>query len=161
MVGAQTIGVGLVDGKQRRPGPVRWVLYAFGRGLPPEYRGWVLHDVTARTWVLRHLVRATVQLLPIAVLLYVFIPGPAWVRGAAVLSGLILGYFYSVAYLYETTEHRAMKAGYPRGTAATIRGRATEEDRTEQERRYAERWRDQSALPPLRGDDDLRRDDDR
>ena len=125
----------------RRPGPVRWVLYAVGRPLPPEYREWVLHDVTARTWVLRHLLRTTVQLLPIAVLLYVFIPGPAWVKACSVLAGILLGYFYSVAYMYETTEHRVMKAGYPRGTAAAIRGRADEDERAEQSRRYEERWR--------------------
>ena len=125
----------------RRPGPVRWLLYAFGRSLPPEYREWVLHDVTARTWVLRHMIRATVQLLPIAVLLYLLIPGPAWVRGCAVLAGLLLGYFYSGAYVYETTEHRAVKAGYPRGTAARIRGRHGAAEREEQERRYEQRWR--------------------
>jgi Family of unknown function (DUF5313) len=89
-----------VSDTPRRPGPVRWVLYAFGGGLPPEYREWVLYDVTGRTWVLRHLARTAVQLLPVAVALYVLIPGPAWVRGCAVLAGLLLGFFYSVAYLY-------------------------------------------------------------
>ena len=64
-------------GSPRRPGPLRWVLYAFGRGLPAEYREWVLHDLTTRTWVLRHLLRTALQLLPFAVLLYVLIPGPA------------------------------------------------------------------------------------
>lgn len=130
----------------RRPGPVRWVLYAFGRGLPPEYREWVLHDVTTRTWALRHVLRATVQLLPFAVLLYLLIPGPAWVRGFAVLAGLLLGYFYSMAYIYETTEHRVVKAGYPRGTAATVRGRSHAAEHEDEERRYAERWR--TGPPP-------------
>jgi hypothetical protein len=130
-----------VSDTPRRPGPVRWVLYAFGGGLPSEYREWVLHDVTGRTWVLRHLARTAVQLLPVAVVLYVLIPGPAWVRGCAVLAGLLLGFFYSVAYLYETTEHRAVKAGYRRGTAAGVRGQATAGEHEEQERRYAERWR--------------------
>jgi hypothetical protein len=129
----------------RRPGPVRWVLYAFGRPLTPEYREWVLHDVTSRTWVLRHLLRTTVQLLPFAVLLYVLIPGPAWVRGCSVMAGLLLGYFYSAAYMYETTEHRVVRAGYPRGTAAEIRGRGDEAERAEQARRYDERWRGPSA----------------
>ncbi|WP_308282744.1 DUF5313 family protein [Pseudonocardia nigra] len=132
---------GVVGDTRRRPGPVRWVLYAFGNSLPSRYHEWVLYDVTVRTWALRHLVRTTVQLLPIAVLLYVLIPGPAWVRGCAVLAGLSLGYFYSVAYMYETTEHRAMKAGYPRGTAGEVRGRATAGERAAQEQRYAERWR--------------------
>ncbi len=71
----------------RRPGPLRWLLYAFGAGLPAAYKDWVLHDVSTRTWQLRHLARTTIQLAPIAILLYVFIPGQAWVRALAVLSG--------------------------------------------------------------------------
>ena len=123
---------------------MRWVLYAFGRGLPAEHREWVLHDVTTRTWVLRHLLRSTVQLLPFAVLLYVLLPGPAWIRALAVLGGLILGFFYSFAYMYETTESRVMKAGYARGTAREVRDqRGGGRLREEQERRYAERYRNQ------------------
>jgi hypothetical protein len=123
---------------------VRWVLYAFGRGLPAEHREWVLHDVTTRTWVLRHLLRSTVQLLPFAVLLYVLLPGPAWIRALAVLGGLILGFFYSFAYMYETAESRVMKAGYARGTAREVRDqRGGGRLREEQERRYAERYRNQ------------------
>ncbi|MHA6796208.1 DUF5313 family protein [Pseudonocardia bannensis] len=132
------------DGR-RRPGPIRWVAYALGFGLPPKHRSWVLHDVTTKTWQLRHLARTAVQLAPIAVLLFVLIPGPAWVRGAAVLSGLLLGFFYSIAYMYETAEHRAVKAGYPQGTAAAVRGEATADRREARQRRYAERWRE---LPP-------------
>jgi hypothetical protein len=129
---------------RRRPGLLNWVLYAFGRGLPAQHREWVLHDVTTRTWVLRHLLRTTVQLLPFAVLLSVLLPGPAWIRALAVFGGLILGFFYSVAYMYETTENRVMKAGYPRGTAREIRDqRGGGRLREEQERRYAERYRGQ------------------
>jgi hypothetical protein len=122
---------------------LRWVLYAFGRGLPAEYREWVLHDVTTRTWVLRHLVRTAVQLLPFAVLLYVLMPGSSMIRAGALLGGLLLGFFYSVAYMYETTENRVMKAGYPRGTAREIRDRRGSGQREEQARRYAERYRGQ------------------
>jgi Family of unknown function (DUF5313) len=128
---------------RRRPGPVRWVLYAFGGRLPPEYREWVLHDVTARTWVLRHLLRTTVQLLPFAVLLYLLVPGSTGIRATAVVGGLLLGFFYSSAYMYETTENRAIKAGYPRGTAREIRDRRGAGAREEEARRYNERYRDQ------------------
>jgi hypothetical protein len=119
------------------------VLYAFGRALPAEYREWVLHDVTTRTWVLRHLLRTTVQLLPFAVLLYVLMPGSAWIRAVALMGSLLLGFFYSVAYMYETTENRVMKAGYPRGAAREVRDRRSVGLREEQARRYAERYRDQ------------------
>ncbi|MFC4947928.1 DUF5313 family protein [Pseudonocardia sp. GCM10023141] len=125
----------------QRPNPLQWVLYAFGAGLPASKRDWVLRDVTARTWVLRHFARTTVQLAPIAVVLFVLIPGPVWVRACAVLAGLCIGFFYSFAYMYETTEHRAMKAGFPRGTVAEVRGESTAVERAEAEERYNERWR--------------------
>ena len=128
-------------GDLRRPGPLRWVGYALGAGLPAEYRDWVLHDVTTRTWALRHLARVTVQLAPVAVLLYVLIPGEPWVRALAVLAGLLLGYFYGFVYMYETAEHRAVKAGWPLGTAAHVRSESTADVRRQQKRRYAERWR--------------------
>lgn len=124
-----------------RPNPFRWLLYAMGTGLPARHKGWVMHDVTARTWQLRHIARATVQLFPVAVLLYIFIPGQPWVRAMAVLAGLLLGYFYSVAYMYESAEHRAMKAGFPHGAAAMIRDESHADERREQEERYAARWR--------------------
>jgi hypothetical protein len=130
---------------RRRPGPGRWLLYAFGKGLPPQYREWVLHDVTTRTWVLRHLLRTVVQLAPIAVLLYLFVPGSPGIRAAAVAGGLALGFFYSLAYMYETTENRAIKAGYARGTAGAIRDQRGAGTREEEARRYAERYRN---LPP-------------
>jgi hypothetical protein len=124
-----------------RPGPLRWLLYALGAGLPPRYREWVLHDVTTRTWVLRHVLRTTAQLAPVAVLLYLLIPGSSAIRAGAVAGGLALGYFYSFAYMYETTENRAIKAGYPRGTATELRGRRTSTVREAEARRYDERYR--------------------
>ena len=125
----------------RRPDPLHWIAYAFGAGLPARYRDWVLYDVTCRTWQLRHLARATVQLAPFAVALYVLIPGQSWVRALAVLAGLLIGYFYSVAYLYESAEHRAMKAGWPQGHAALVRDESHVDERAEARARYEDRWR--------------------
>ncbi len=125
----------------RRPGPLRWLAYSYGAALPPEYREWVLRDITTRTWQLRHFVRAVVQLLPLLLVIYLLLPGPMWVRGSAVLGGALIGLFYSAAYMYESAEHRAMKAGYPRGAAAERRGAGDAVGRAERERRYAERWR--------------------
>jgi hypothetical protein len=126
----------------RRPGPLRWLAYAYGAGLPAEYREWVLHDVTTRTWPLRHLVRATAQLAPLLVVVYLLLPGPASVRAMAVLAGALIGYFYSAVYMHEAAEHRTVKAGYPRGTTARVREAADAEGRAERTRRYEERWRD-------------------
>ena len=132
--------------RPHRPGLLRWVAYAYGAGLPAEYKDWVLHDVTVSTWRLRHLARAALQLAPIAILLFVFIPGPVWVRAMAVLAGLILGFFYSVAYMYETAEHRSLKAGWPLGHAAGVRDAEHADERAAEQERYEARWRPQ--LPP-------------
>lgn len=128
-----------------RPGPVRWLLYVYGAGLPPRYREWVLHDVTARTWVLRHLIRATVQMAPLGILIYLALPGPVGIRLASVFAGVLLGFFYSFAYIHETAEHRAVKAGYPPGTVAAIHAARNAAERAAQERRYAEAWRTEST----------------
>jgi hypothetical protein len=109
-----------------RPGPVDWVRYAFGAGLPERHRTWVLHDVTTRTWFLRHLARAVVQLVPFTVLLWVllgpllgFDPPLVW---AAIAAGMGMGLFYSAVFAWGATAHRAVKAGYPE--AAVEAGRA-------------------------------------
>lgn len=112
-----------------RPGVLRWLGYAFGMGLPPRHSSWVLHDVTTRTWALRHMARIVVQIVPFGVALYVLIPGPPWVRAMAVAVGAVLGMFYASVYIYETAEHRAVKAGYPLGYAAAVRTQSRAEER--------------------------------
>jgi hypothetical protein len=109
----------------RRPGPHWWLWYALGGGIPARYSTWVLHDTTVRTWALRHVARALVQLaIPIALVL-LFVPGAFWIRAMAALGGLLLGMFFSIAYMPETTENRVVRAGYPAGTAHAARERAS------------------------------------
>lgn len=122
----------------RRPAPHRWIWYAFGGGLPARHRGWVLHDTTTRTWWLRHLLRSGVQLvIPIALVL-LLVPGPLWIRTMAALGGIMLGLFFSLAYMPETTENRVVRAGYPAGTAQAGRDRlARDRQQRESERRRA------------------------
>jgi hypothetical protein len=104
-----------------RPGALRWLWYALGGGLPARHRAWVLHDTTTKTWALRHLGRAFVQMaVPIALVLLV-VPGPFWIRGMTALGGVALGLIFSLAYMPESTENRVVKAGYPAGTATTTR----------------------------------------
>ncbi len=104
-----------------RPGVLHWLWYALGGGLPDRYRDWVLHDTTTRTWVLRHLLRAAVQLaVPIGLVL-LLVPGEFWIRGMAALGGVFLALFFSIAYMPEATESRVKRAGYPPGTAAAAR----------------------------------------
>lgn len=129
------------DDPVRRPDPVRWVWYAFGGRLPARNRGWVLHDLTCRTWPARHLVRALVQVAPVAAVLLVVVPGSLVVRSAAVAAGLLLGLFYSFAYMHEIVEHRAAKAGYPVGTARAVQDAARARQRRAEAERYAQIWR--------------------
>ncbi|MCZ2824642.1 MULTISPECIES: DUF5313 family protein [unclassified Modestobacter] len=107
-----------------RPGLLRWLWYAMGGALPARHAGWVLHDTTTASWGWRHVLRAGVQMaVPIALVL-LFVPGPFWIRGMTALGGLLLGLIFSLAYMTETTENRVKQAGYPVGTAQTVRDRA-------------------------------------
>lgn len=126
----------------RRPNPVRWLGYAFGAGLPAAHREWVLFDVTTRTWPLRHFARTVVQLTPILLALYLLLPMAPWIRLGAMLAGALLGLFYSAAYMYEVAEHRAVKAGYARGSVAATRAAAHSDENREREQRYAQQWRE-------------------
>jgi hypothetical protein len=125
--------------QRRRPTVAQWIWYAFGGRLRRELAPWVLHDTTARTWVLRHVTRSVVQLTPLIVVCLTVIPVSFSYRLSAAAGGLILALMFSVAYMTETTEHRVAKAGYESGTAAAVR-----EERAERER--------QERLAPYRRD---------
>jgi hypothetical protein len=126
---------------RQRPNPLRWLWYAVGGSLPERHRTWVLHDLTCRTWPLRHLLRACVQVAPVVVVLLLIVPGTLTIRIAAVTAGLLLGLFYSCAYMYEISEHRVAKAGYPVGTAKAVREEAHAEERAAERERYIQNWR--------------------
>ncbi|MEJ3657463.1 DUF5313 family protein [Actinomycetes bacterium KLBMP 9759] len=125
----------------KRPNPLWWLWYAMGGGLPPRHQEWVLHDVTATWWRVRAFVRSLVQILPVAVLVYFVVPGEPWVRLMAVAGGVFVGMIYGAAFQDESTEHRAVKAGYPRGTATAVREEANADERAAAELRYAARYR--------------------
>jgi len=118
-----------------RPNPLQWVWYAFGGGLPRELAPWVLADTTRRTWIWRHLTRAVVQMLPVVAVCLV-VPVPLAYRLSAAFGGLLIGLMFSMAFMTETIEHRAAKAGYPAGTAARVRAERQERDRAERRSPY-------------------------
>lgn len=124
-----------------RPGPLWWLWYAMGGGLPPRYRDWVLHDVSTRTWALRQMARAVVQLIPIGIVLVLLVPGELWVRLVAVLGGSLVGLMYAASFVPLTTEHRSVKAGFAPGRAQAERDKLAAPAREAAERRYAERYR--------------------
>ena len=50
--------------------------------------------------------------------------------------GLLIALIFSIAFMTETIEHRATKAGYPPGTAARLRAERAERDRVERRSPY-------------------------
>ena len=122
--------------RRLRPGPLQWVWYALGGGLPRELSPWVLADTTRRTWVWRHLARALVQLFPLLVVCVLVVPVPLAYRLSAAAGGVVLALLFSLAYMTETTEHRVVKAGYPVGTAGRVRAERVEQERVERRARY-------------------------
>ncbi|TFV88637.1 hypothetical protein E4P40_09755 [Blastococcus sp. CT_GayMR20] len=121
---------------RQRPGPLQWVWYALGGGLPRELSPWVLADTTRRTWIVRHLTRSVVQMLPVVAICLLAVPVPLAYRLSAAAGGLLLGLMFSIAFMTETIEHRVAKAGYPAGTAARIRAERTERERVERRAPY-------------------------
>jgi hypothetical protein len=119
----------------QRPNPVQWVWYALGGGLPRRLSPWVLADTTGRTWIVRHLLRAVVQMSPLVALCLV-VPVPLAYRLSAAVGGLAIGLMFSIAFMTETIEHRTAKAGYPPGTAARRRAERQERDRVERQSPY-------------------------
>jgi hypothetical protein len=122
--------------RRLRPGPLRWLWYALGGGLPRELAPWVLEDTTRRTWVWRHMGRALVQLSPLLVVCVLLVPVPLVYRLSAAGGGVLLGLMFSLAYMVETTEHRVVKAGYPPGTAGRVRAERAERERVERRSPY-------------------------
>ena len=120
----------------QRPNPVQWVWYALGGGLPRHLSPWVLADTTGRTWIVRHLLRAVVQVLPVMALCIFVVPVPLAYRLSAAVGGLLLALMFSIAFMTETIEHRTTKAGYPPGTAARLRAERAERERIERHSPY-------------------------
>jgi hypothetical protein len=61
------------------------------------------------------------QLAPVAIVLVLLQPGHLWIRVVGAVGGSLVGLLYSFVFLYEATEGRAAKAGYPHGTLHEVR----------------------------------------
>ena len=81
-----------------------------------------MHDVTCRTWALRHVARSLVQVTPVAILLLVLL-GRSWVTYLGIVGGVIMALIYSMAYIEETSAHRLVKHGYPANIGREVRMR--------------------------------------
>jgi hypothetical protein len=114
---------------------VQWLWYALGGGLPRRLSPWVLADATRRTWIVRHVARALVQLFPVVVGC-LFVPVPFPYRISAAVGGLVIGLLWNAAFMTEAIEHRVSKAGYEPGLAARLREERSERDAVERHSPY-------------------------
>jgi|SRR5271166_1104272 len=119
----QTVQLAMMGGMAQstipRPDPVRWLGYAFGGTLGPRYREWVLYDFTSRARWVRHVVRAVVEVMPLAALV-MLIFGFGWISLVALVGGLLLSLMYSVAFFNQSAEHQLLQHGIPWGPAQWI-----------------------------------------
>jgi len=101
-----------------RPNPWQWMWYAYGGGLPQRLREWVLHDLTCRTWVLRHLARTLAQWAP--TLLLMLLPGPSPLRLSLPVLVIPASLYASPPYIDVTSHHRLPTHGVPSGIATQL-----------------------------------------
>ncbi|RKT87966.1 DUF5313 family protein [Saccharopolyspora antimicrobica] len=124
----------------KRPGPARWLYYQLGGRLPEQYRDWVLHDATCRTWVLRVLVRGLIQIAPLGALLFVALGvlGGAWpIAAGALLLGLLVVARIVLTNSVDSVNSRLVGYGFPPGHGSAVR-RQRDADAAE---RYKAVWR--------------------
>jgi hypothetical protein len=103
----------------RAPDPFHWLWYAVAGRLPTAYHEWVLYDLTAGTWVFRHLARAMTQFS--FWWLALLAPGPWSLRFSMVALGYLLSLYFSISFMEDACERRLLKAGYPAGLNRKIR----------------------------------------
>ena len=101
----------------------------------------MLHDLTCRTRWERQLVRAVVQVVPLAVVLLLAL-GFGWIAWVGVGCGLVLALIYSTAYFDPSADHRLAKHGYPPGTAERILSERDNAKHPDRMRRYMQTYRD-------------------
>lgn len=115
----------------RRPNPFLWLYYQYGGRLPDTYREWVLHDSTARTWLLRVVLRALMRLAPIlaglALLLRAVLGGPWPLVLGSLLLGVLVYLRFVLTLAQDGTDSRLTRYGYPPGHATAVRTKAAKE----------------------------------
>lgn len=94
------------------PTPGQRLVYAFGGRLPEPQREWVRHDLTDAGWRGRAMLRALVQVVPVAAAL-AFLPGPASVHVFLPLLVLLSGLFVAAAYGEDLRDRRLRQHGLP------------------------------------------------
>lgn len=111
----------VVSSEIKRPGPIQWLRYAYVGSIAPKYRDWVLHDATAKTWVLRHAGRYWAIIGPLVVVAMLALPASWELRVLSCLTAAMSMMVFYLAYSTESVDRRVEKAGYPSGLAAQLR----------------------------------------
>ncbi|HEY7592508.1 MAG TPA: DUF5313 family protein [Actinophytocola sp.] len=124
----------------RRPNAFQWLWYTFGGRLPAGLHDWVLRDVTARTWVWRHVARMSVLVAPLAAAC-LLVPGPLGLRAAMALLVVIVGAYFSLSYVEESSDMRAVKHGHAQGAAKAVRDARNESAEARIRARYDANFR--------------------
>jgi hypothetical protein len=93
-----------------RPGVFRWLWYALGGVLGTDYSPWVLHDLTVRTWRLRHAARTLIRTLP--ALFALLLPGALEIRVYTIALLMVGAQYVAQSFADETRKSRLFKHGY-------------------------------------------------
>jgi hypothetical protein len=112
------------DEQRERPGLRSVLWYSIGGSLPPRYNTWVLHDVTCRSWVLRHFARVFAVIIPISVAFFYFLVptyGEAMTLPGVCLVGTL--FIAGLTTILIDVDRRAVRAGYPPDYGARVRSR--------------------------------------
>jgi hypothetical protein len=113
-------------GPVQRPTVPQWLRYAVTGTVPPRCYTWVLRDITARTWALRHAARSLVLLSPL-IIMVLLLPVSAGMKGLLLANAGIPGFFGCMLLVLNATERRLARAGYPGELGTLIRQRRAEE----------------------------------
>ena len=103
------------------------IRYAYWGMLPQKNSTWILHDLTCRTWVLRHFARWSMVVLPLFGLYMIFMPTPAAIRLYTGITYSLGIYVLSFVFILIDTDRRAVKAGYPHSLPQAMRTDASVE----------------------------------
>lgn len=128
-----------------RPGGFKLVWYSLGGSLPTRHSSWVLHDVTCRTWLLRHFARTLLIIVPLFVAYMALIPASFALRlltGLTFSGGLLV---FSLVSVLIDTDRRAVRAGYGAGLPAQIRSQQSVERQRQASSRRRERIAERRA----------------
>ena len=105
----------------RRPDLRHFLWYCYGGRLPEENHSWVLHDVTCRTWVLRHFGRWLMVIVPVFCIFLAAVPASFGTRIFVdfAICGAI--FMFALVNILIDTDRRAVRAGYTFSVPGEIR----------------------------------------